>query len=77
MTFTITAAVPPVPIAHDGSSKTDSVDSDDSDGDLDMAPPSKRPKLSGKSIITPGETVTDDPQWMRYFLLSPVPISLS
>ena len=61
MTFTITTAAPPAPIAHD------EYDSDDvdSEGDVEMAPPSKRTKLSTQAIVTPGETVTDDPQWMR------------
>lgn len=44
--------------------------SDDSDnggvdleGDLDMRP-AKRAKH--QEIVTPGEIITDDPQWMRY-----------
>ena len=40
----------------------------DSEGDIDMeddARPAKRAMLSVKGIVTPGETVTDDPQWMR------------
>jgi exosome complex component RRP4 len=36
----------------------------DLEGDSDMRP-SKRARRS-KDIVTPGETVTDDPQWMRY-----------
>ncbi|KAJ5463544.1 Ribosomal protein L27 [Penicillium sp. IBT 31633x] len=53
-------------------------DSDDSmsvgsDGDVEMtgvSRPHKRPRLQGNSnlgtgIVTPGEVVTDDPQWMR------------
>ncbi|KAI5289188.1 exosome non-catalytic core subunit rrp4 [Ascosphaera aggregata] len=45
-------------------------DSGDSDGDVDMdfdstkSHPSKRLRLS-RGIVTPGEIVTDDPQWMR------------
>ncbi|KAI9823145.1 MAG: exosome non-catalytic core subunit rrp4 [Thelocarpon impressellum] len=27
--------------------------------------PAKRPKTSANSVVTPGEVVTDDPQWMR------------
>lgn len=45
----------------------------DSDEDVDMGdapPPAKRPKLSSISILTPGELVTDDPQWMRYVNLN-------
>ena len=42
----------------------------DFDGDIDMgvsdaSRPSKRPKLENAAIVTPGETVTEDPQWMR------------
>jgi exosome complex component RRP4 len=39
----------------------------DLDGDSDMRP-SKRARRS-KDIVTPGETVTDDPQWMRSVFL--------
>lgn len=35
------------------------------DMDVDSHRPTKRAKLSSRSIVTPGETVTDDPQWMR------------
>lgn len=47
----------------------------DSDGGVDLTSrggsrPSKRPRLVegtkiGAGIVTPGEVVTDDPQWMR------------
>ncbi|OJJ00951.1 hypothetical protein ASPVEDRAFT_51990 [Aspergillus versicolor CBS 583.65] len=47
----------------------------DSDGGVELTPtktsqPTKRPRLIegtdvGRGIITPGEVVTDDPQWMR------------
>ena len=47
----------------------------DSDGGVDLAAgdatrPSKRPRLVegtniGAGVLTPGEVVTDDPQWMR------------
>jgi exosome complex component RRP4 len=43
-------------------------DSSEPDSDVDMqdtSRASKRPKLSKKSVVTPGELVTDDPQWMR------------
>ena len=62
MPFSITAPAPQPPIAYNDASDSDT---DDSEGDIDMGPPAKRPKLSTKSIVTPGETVTDDPQWMR------------
>ena len=53
----------------------------DSDGGVELTPakssrPTKRPRLIegvdiGTGIITPGEVVTNDPQWMRFvFLLS-------
>ena len=42
----------------------------DSDGDTsileDDARPSKRMKLASSSTVVPGETITDEPQWMRY-----------
>ena len=60
--------LPPTPAelhAYDDSSDNVSLDSE---GDVDMADnprPTKRARLSGKSIVTPGENITDDPQWMR------------
>ena len=36
----------------------------DEDGDLELGGNFQRTK---HNIITPGETITDDPQWMRYF----------
>jgi len=49
---------------------------EDSEGDIEMENPLKRPRLaegkkfrmrgsSGSGIVVPGELVTDDPQWMR------------
>ena len=46
----------------------------DSDEDVEMtgvSRPHKRPRLQansniGTGIVTPGEVVTDDPQWMRW-----------
>jgi hypothetical protein len=42
----------------------------DSDGDASMLDvdgrPSKRMKFSSNSTVVPGETITDEPQWMRY-----------
>jgi hypothetical protein len=41
----------------------------DSDGDVSMpedaAHTSKRVKLASNSTVVPGETITDEPQWMR------------
>ena len=51
--------------AESGSSDSDEDGGVDLDGDIDMRP-KKRPRHHGSSsIVTPGETVTDDPQWMR------------
>jgi exosome complex component RRP4 len=59
--------LPPAPAAQPYDSDNQSEDSDDGgvdlQGDLDMRP-SKRAKYA-KDIFTPGESVTDDPQWMR------------
>lgn len=41
----------------------------DLEGDVDMLDsgrPSKRARLREREFITPGQAVTDDPQWMRY-----------
>ncbi len=46
-----------------------------SDGDIDIPDASedhrsnKLAKLSTAVIVTPGETVTEDPQWMRHVFL--------
>ena len=66
MTFTITSLAPPAPVkAFDSSHDAqDPSDSDDSSSER----PHKRPRTA-HSIITPGETVTEDPQWMRYVSL--------
>lgn len=65
MTFSI---LPPAS-ANQGylsdSSDDGSLDSEDDVDMLDTTRPSKRAKHSHSSIITPGETITDDPQWMR------------
>jgi exosome complex component RRP4 len=57
----------------------------DSDGGVELTPakssrPTKRPRLIegvdiGTGIITPGEVVTNDPQWMRFVFLS-LPITV-
>ncbi|PGH12253.1 hypothetical protein AJ80_06767 [Polytolypa hystricis UAMH7299] len=54
------------------SSSASDDESRDSEGDVDMtstsgggARPAKRLRLSRSGIVTPGEVVTDDPQWMR------------
>ena len=48
---------------------SDSDDSDDGgadlEGDISMMRPSKRARRSDDAIVTPGEIITTDPQWMR------------
>ena len=65
MAISIIVPAPAAPAYYHESSDNDTLDSE---GDVDMADsarPAKRARLSGKGIVTPGETVTDDPQWMR------------
>lgn len=65
MTFSI---LPPAPADAEYLSESPDDGSLDSEGDVDMIDtirPSKRAKHSHSTIITPGETITDDPQWMR------------
>ncbi|KAL2862953.1 exosome non-catalytic core subunit RRP4 [Aspergillus lucknowensis] len=68
--------LPPVADNVDGPCPDSDLDdmSVDSEGGVELAPaksrPTKRPRLIegtdiGTGIITPGEVVTDDPQWMR------------
>jgi hypothetical protein len=64
MAITILAPTPagvPYPTANSSDSEDGGADLE---GDLDMRP-SKRARRQ-KDIVTPGEIVTDDPQWMRY-----------
>jgi exosome complex component RRP4 len=70
------------PVVEDVNSPPPDSDFDsmsiDSDGGVDLTSrggsrPSKRPRLVegtkiGAGIVTPGEVVTDDPQWMRLVL---------
>ncbi|EEP82061.1 hypothetical protein UREG_06926 [Uncinocarpus reesii 1704] len=65
----ITILPPAVDDEPYGSSEEND-DFNDSDSDIEMedattSRPSKRPRLSKGTIVTPGEVVTDDPQWMR------------
>ncbi|KAL6721476.1 Exosome complex component rrp4 [Lecanora helva] len=60
------ATAPSAPVIQDDTSDHHTLDLDpDDDIDISTSRPTKRPKFSPKAIITPGETVTDDPQWMR------------
>ena len=70
MTFTIRAPLPADPPRSPASSDEDdgSLDSEGDSAMLGTARPAKRVKLSSTHIVTPGEVVTDDPQWMRYIL---------
>lgn len=64
------AAAAPVYARSDSDDENDAFDSD---GDVDMegaSRASKRARVSRKNIVTPGETVTDDSQWMRYVHLT-------
>lgn len=60
MPFTIVAAKPAVQ-----PSSTTLSSSPSSSDDEDLPRPSKRARHASKGIITPGEVVTTDPQWMR------------
>lgn len=65
MAITILPPAPAAPAYYQESSDNESLDSE---GDVDMVDserPTKPAGISGKGIVTPGETVTDDPQWMR------------
>ncbi|MCJ1311908.1 exosome non-catalytic core subunit rrp4 [Agyrium rufum] len=51
-----------------GAQSQSDVECVEENGDINMGGderPSKRAKLSSRSIVTPGESITDDPQWMR------------
>lgn len=61
------AIIAPAPASLPYKTNDSDDDSDDGgvdiQGDTDMRP-AKRARHK-KDIVTPGETVTDDPQWMR------------
>lgn len=62
----------PTPAAQDFKRESSSEESDggvDLEGDIDMRPVKKARYHASDHIVTPGEVVTDDPQWMRYELL--------
>lgn len=78
MPITILPPIPSRPINNNRPPSEDDIygasDSDDSDagatldrdGDHAMRPPSKRTTTAtSASIVTPGEQITSDPQWMR------------
>ncbi|KAI9881551.1 MAG: exosome non-catalytic core subunit rrp4 [Pleopsidium flavum] len=60
--------LPPAPAAPEYDSDLSDHGRYDSEGDVDMVEngrPAKRARTFGTGIVTPGETVTDEPQWMR------------
>ncbi len=66
MAITILAPIPAVPYQYASGSGDDSDDGGvDLEGDLNMRPTKRARHSSAKDLVTPGETVTDDPQWMR------------
>jgi hypothetical protein len=68
MPITILPPAPALPATYDVKGDEDNDFDLDSDGDVDMGEAqrvrSAKPKTS-RHIVTPGELVTDDPQWMR------------
>ncbi|KAI4116752.1 MAG: hypothetical protein LQ341_007685, partial [Variospora aurantia] len=61
MTFSILAPAAPR-LSRDPSPASEP--SLDFDGDIDVIRPAKRGRTAHKAIITPGEVVTEDVQWM-------------
>jgi exosome complex component RRP4 len=68
------ANVPNLPYYTENSSDDDSDGGVDLEGDIDMRPKKRARHDEYSSIVTPGETVTDDPQWMRHVLYHPIKI---
>ena len=67
MPITISPPAPAAPLAE-RNEPSDEDDVWESDGDVEMediSRGSKRLRFSRRNIVTPGELVTDDPQWMR------------
>jgi exosome complex component RRP4 len=74
MAITILSPAPPPPISHEAHSDDDDDMDLDSDEDVDMGtgrPAYKKPRVSRKHVVTPGELVTDDTQWMRFVIIPP------
>ncbi|KAI9851236.1 MAG: exosome non-catalytic core subunit rrp4 [Thelocarpon superellum] len=68
MAITILRPEPPVVTAYQNSADGALHEDGDGDGDMDMREDrrlEKKAKTLGDCIVTPGEVVTDDPQWMR------------
>lgn len=66
MAITILAPAPAEPTANQAP-RDDDVDSDfDSDGDVEMGDDDRPAKSTQRGhLVTPGELVTSDSQWMR------------
>lgn len=64
----------PAPIAPRTNYRSDSDSDDDGgadlEGDISMMGSRKRARQADDGIVTPGEVITTDPQWMRYVALS-------
>ncbi|KAJ5041198.1 uncharacterized protein L3040_005749 [Drepanopeziza brunnea f. sp. 'multigermtubi'] len=67
MAITILAPAPAVPYQYAGEPEDESNQDGGVglEGDLDMRPAKRARHSSAKDLVTPGQTVTDDPQWMR------------
>ena len=64
MPITILQPQPPPPLPrHDASSDEDDIL--DEDGDVEMERGAQKARISSRKIVTPGEVVTEDSQWMR------------
>lgn len=71
--------ITPKPVPRHFGRDTVSSDSDsdgggggvDIEGDVAMRPAKRARRSGGDEIVTPGEVITDDPQWMRSVLPSP------
>jgi exosome complex component RRP4 len=61
MAITILTPAPAAADCHEESSSDEEDGGVDIDGDINMG----LAKRAHTSIVTPGETVTSDPQWMR------------
>ncbi|KAI0143891.1 hypothetical protein F4776DRAFT_444113 [Hypoxylon sp. NC0597] len=62
------AAVPvhaPRDASYGSDSESDSDGGVDLEGDISMRPAKRARRIGDDSIVTPGEIITEDPQWMR------------
>jgi exosome complex component RRP4 len=67
MAITILAPAPSAaPYEEEQTASEESEDGGAGLGEDTELRPAKRARHSTKGLVTPGETVTDDPQWMRY-----------